>query len=76
MTRQERRKAERDKEKLIRQMRIEANNAGATFSASDKPLTCVACDRDIGTELCYANENQTVFICEQCYEIERLLTLN
>ena len=49
-------------------------NNRMTFSISEKPLTCKNCKRDIKTELCYANSDNTEYLCDKCYE-EMLKTI-
>ncbi len=43
-------------------------NNKTTYSVSNKPLTCENCKRDINTELCYANSDNTEYICQKCFE--------
>ena len=38
-----------------------------TFSMSNKPLTCNNCKRDIKTEMCYSNSDNTVYLCKECF---------
>ena len=39
-----------------------------TFSISTKPLICKNCKRDIKTELCYANSDNTEYLCGKCFK--------
>lgn len=38
-----------------------------TLSISDKHLICDSCKRNIGSELCYANDTNTKYLCVDCY---------
>ena len=47
---------------------LKKQNTLYSYSISTKPLTCKTCKRDIKTELCYANSNNTEYLCKKCYE--------